>query len=47
MSNIKLISDLHDYNEVLKDFQNEEYVFITKSGRGIKADLISFGVAKL
>lgn len=34
MPNIKPISDLRNYNEVLKDCQNGEPVFLTKNGRG-------------
>lgn len=34
MSNIKLISDLHNYNEVLQDVAAGEPVFLTKNGRG-------------
>ncbi|MGL4522468.1 MAG: type II toxin-antitoxin system Phd/YefM family antitoxin [Bacilli bacterium] len=34
MPNIKPISDLRNYNEVLKDCHNGEPVFLTKNGRG-------------
>ncbi|ERI90678.1 type II toxin-antitoxin system prevent-host-death family antitoxin [Clostridium kluyveri] len=34
MPNIKPISDLRNYNEVLRDCQNGEPVFLTKNGRG-------------
>lgn len=34
MPNIKPVSDLRNYNEVLKDCQNGEPVFLTKNGRG-------------
>ncbi len=34
MPNIKPISDLRNYNEILKDCQNGEPVFLTKNGRG-------------
>jgi len=34
MSNIMPISDLRNYNEVLKACQNESPVFLTKKGRG-------------
>lgn len=34
MPNIKPISDLRNYNEVLRDCQNWEPVFLTKNGRG-------------
>ena len=34
MPNIKPILDLRNYNEVLKDCQNGEPVFLTKNGRG-------------
>jgi len=34
MPNIKPISDLRNYNKVLKDCQNGEPVFLTKNGRG-------------
>ncbi len=34
MPNIKPISDLRNYSEVLKDCQNGEPVFLTKNGRG-------------
>lgn len=32
--NIKPVSDLRNYNEVLKECQNGEPVFLTKNGRG-------------
>lgn len=34
MPNIKPISDLRNYNEVLKDCESGEPVFLTKNGRG-------------
>lgn len=34
MPNIKPISDLRNYNEVLKDISSDEPVFLTKNGRG-------------
>ena len=34
MPNIKPISDLRNYNKVLKDCENGEPVFLTKNGRG-------------
>ena len=34
MPNIKPISDLRNYNEVLKDVAKGEPVFLTKNGRG-------------
>lgn len=34
MPNIKPISDLRSYNEVLKDIDIGEPVFLTKNGRG-------------
>ena len=34
MPNIKPISDLRNYNEVLRDCQNGDPVFLTKNGRG-------------
>lgn len=34
MPNIKPVSDLRNYNEVLRDCQNGEPVFLTKNGRG-------------
>lgn len=34
MPSIKPISDLRNYNEVLRDCQNGEPVFLTKNGRG-------------
>lgn len=34
MPNIKPISDLRNYNEVLKNCENGEPVFLTKNGRG-------------
>ena len=34
MSNIKPVSDLRNYNQVLKSFQVESPVFLTKKGRG-------------
>lgn len=34
MSNIKPVSDLRNYNEVLKSCQVESPVFLTKKGRG-------------
>lgn len=37
MPNIKPVSDLRNYNEVLKDISIGEPVFLTKNGRGIYA----------
>lgn len=34
MPNIKPISDLRNYNEVLRDISSGEPVFLTKNGRG-------------
>lgn len=34
MPNIKPVSDLRNYNEVLKDISVGEPVFLTKNGRG-------------
>jgi prevent-host-death family protein len=34
MPNIKLVSDLRNYNEVLRDISVGEPVFLTKNGRG-------------
>jgi antitoxin Phd len=34
MPNIKPVSDLRNYNEVLKDISAGEPVFLTKNGRG-------------
>lgn len=34
MPNIKPITDLRNYNEVLRDCQNGDPVFLTKNGRG-------------
>ena len=34
MPNIKPISDLRNYNEVLRDISEGEPVFLTKNGRG-------------
>ena len=34
MPNIKPISDLRNYNEVLRDISASEPVFLTKNGRG-------------
>ena len=34
MPNIKPVSDLRNYNEVLKDITAGEPVFLTKNGRG-------------
>lgn len=34
MRNIKLISDLRNYNQVLQEVKNGETVFLTKNGRG-------------
>jgi len=34
MPNIKPVSDLRDYNEVLRDIAVGEPVFLTKNGRG-------------
>ncbi len=34
MPNIKPVSDLRNYNEVLRDVEDGEPVFLTKNGRG-------------
>lgn len=34
MPNIKPVSDLRNYNEVLRDVASSEPVFLTKNGRG-------------
>jgi len=34
MANIKPVSDLRSYNEVLKDIEVGDPVFLTKNGRG-------------
>jgi antitoxin Phd len=34
MPNIKPVSDLRNYNNVLRDCQNGEPVYLTKNGRG-------------
>lgn len=34
MPNIKPVSDLRNYNEVLRDCRDGEPVFLTKNGRG-------------
>ncbi|MGX7197731.1 type II toxin-antitoxin system prevent-host-death family antitoxin [Enterococcus olivae] len=34
MMNIKPISDLRNYNQVLKEVTNDQPVFLTKNGRG-------------
>lgn len=34
MPSIKPVSDLRNYNEVLRDVENGEPVFLTKNGRG-------------
>lgn len=34
MMNIKPISDLRNYNQVLKEVTNNQPVFLTKNGRG-------------
>lgn len=34
MSNIKPVSDLRNYNEILKDVSIGQPVFLTKNGRG-------------
>lgn len=34
MPNIKPVSDLRNYNEVLRDIAENEPVFLTKNGRG-------------
>ncbi len=34
MPNIKPVSDLRNYNEVLKDISNGDPVYLTKNGRG-------------
>ncbi|MDQ6420939.1 type II toxin-antitoxin system prevent-host-death family antitoxin [Paenibacillus sp. LHD-117] len=35
MPNIKPVSDLRNYNEVLRDIAVDEPVFLTKNGRGL------------
>ena len=40
MPNIKPVSDLRNYNEVLKDISEGEPVFLTKNGRGKYAIII-------
>lgn len=40
MPNIKPVSDLRNYNEVLKDIAEDEPVFLTKNGRGKYAIII-------
>ncbi|KAF0092329.1 MAG: prevent-host-death family protein [Fusobacteria bacterium] len=40
MPNIKPVSDLRNYNEVLKDIAEGEPVFLTKNGRGKYAIII-------
>jgi len=44
MPNIKPVSDLRNYNEVLRDVAVEEPVFLTKNGRGRYAliDIIDY-----
>ena len=37
MPNIKPVSDLRNYNEVLKDVAIDDPVFLTKNGRGCYA----------
>jgi len=37
MPNIKPVSDLRNYNEVLKDINYGEPVYLTKNGRGVYA----------
>ena len=37
MINIKPVSDLRNYNEVLKDVADDSPVFLTKNGRGCYA----------
>jgi len=34
MTNIKPISDLRNYNQVLREVTNDQPVFLTKNGRG-------------
>ena len=34
MPNIKPISDLRNYNELLRDISEEEPIFLTRNGRG-------------
>lgn len=34
MMNIKPVSDLRNYNQVLKEVTNDQPVFLTKNGRG-------------
>lgn len=34
MPNIKPVSDLRNYNEVLRDVEESDPVFLTKNGRG-------------
>lgn len=40
MPNIKPVSDLRNYNEVLKDIAEDEPVFLTKNGRGKYAIIV-------
>ncbi|WNY26031.1 hypothetical protein [Methanolapillus millepedarum] len=44
MPNIKPVSDLRNYNEILKDITAEEPVFLTKNGYGkyVIMDIESF-----
>lgn len=37
MMNIKPVSDLRDYNKLLKDVKPDELLFLTKNGRGMYA----------
>lgn len=48
MPNIKPVSDLRNYNEVLKDIAVGEPVFLTKNGRGKYAivDIIDYEKSK-
>ena len=39
MANILPVSDLRNYNEVLKNCRKGEPVYLTKNGRGIVAQL--------
>lgn len=37
MMNIKPVSDLRNYNQLLKEVTNDQPVFLTKNGRGMYA----------
>ena len=48
MPNIKPVSDLRNYNEVLRDIAVGEPVFLTKNGRGryVLIDIEEYGKTK-